>query len=97
MEKGRAYHSSLFHMRLIFDGSTKKSRLSVVAPQKIAKKAVERNRIRRQIYILAKPFISGFKLGSQAIVFAKIGAKTAKKEEMTVDLKDLFVKADLIK
>ncbi len=96
MEKGRVVHSPLFLLRYIEEKDAKNSRFSAVAPQKIAKKAVERNKYRRMIYDSIAPLISSTRPVS-GILIAKVGIKTAIRPNITSDLQNLFVKAGLIK
>jgi ribonuclease P protein component len=97
MEKGRVSHSSFFLLRARKDDSVDHARISAVAPQKTAKTAAERNRLRRRIYEAVAPLYSGLSQNIHAIVFAKPGAAAADFETISEDIKNLFVKADVLK
>jgi ribonuclease P protein component len=98
MEKGRIFHSPLFLLRSFDAGDGKSFRASVVAPKRIAKTAVTRNAMRRRMYAAARPLLRMVgKTGLRAIVFATRKATTATMTEMTCDLRDLFVKAGVLR
>lgn len=93
IEKGRVTHSPFFHMKhLVLNG---KPRFSAVIPQKIAKKAVLRNKTRRKIYDSIKPLLPSVKEGIYAIVFAKSPALET--SDMDQSIEELFVKAGVMK
>ena len=95
MEKGRVTHSSLFLMRHV--APVKDTRVSAVVSKKVGKTAVIRNAMRRKIYeaVRALP-ISSLK-GAHAINIAKNEAMSADYKALSGDIKDLFVKAGLLR
>ena len=94
MENGRAYHSSLFLLRLTkVDG---KSRVSTAVPNKVAKKATERNRLRRSMYNGVQPLMKKVKDGYFVVVFAKNTAVSASQEDINNGINEIFVKAGLL-
>lgn len=93
MEKGRVYHSPVFVMRSIqVQVGTK---ISAVAPKKIAPTAVARNLIRRRIYEAIQPNIKSIIPGTHAIIFAKTEAIKTDVKTMATELKSLFMKAKI--
>lgn len=95
MEKGRVAHSSLFLVRYI--GGQKDMRISAVAPKKTVKKAVERNKIRRVTYQAIRSIKDNVVPGIHAIVFTKPVILKMKLDEISADLKNIFVKARLLR
>ena len=105
MEKGRIYTSPLFVMRAYIQPTKandyKNGGISAVAPKKVAATAVMRNKLRRQIYEAVAPLqntLSSLIKGSSVasvIIFAKKETLTADFQDMTADLKNLFVKAKI--
>jgi ribonuclease P protein component len=100
MEKGKIIHSPLFIARIL-SGQTD-TRIAAVAPQKIFKKAVTRNKVKRIIY-LALRSIQGLstkeslKNGNHILILAKLNALKAPRAEMESDLKAIFVKAGIMR
>lgn len=72
-------------------------RFAAVAPTKIEKTAVGRNRLRRKMYALVRELNSSVANGVQALIFAKAGAKSASPSDLRTDLRTLFVKAGLLR
>jgi ribonuclease P protein component len=95
MEKGRAHHSSLFMLRSA--SVEDKVRVSATVPNRIAKKAVLRNRMRRKMYEAIRLIISKIKDGQHTIIFAKSAATTATQEQLDKEMVDIFVKAGLLR
>lgn len=96
MKKGRVVHSPLFIARIVPLENAEPSKFAAVAPAKIAKTAVIRNRTRRVIYESIRSFLSDIKDGNIVAVFAKPPLLTAGSKEIRVGLKELFVKAGLL-
>jgi ribonuclease P protein component len=94
IEKGKVIHSPLFIARALF--GQKDDRVAAVAPVKIAKTAVIRNRTRRKMYEAVAALGQLPSKGAHTIIFAKAGAVTAQKEELVSDLKDLFVNIGIL-
>lgn len=95
MEKGKATHSPFFVVRVLkMEGAT---RIAATVPVKVCKKATSRNKLRRQIYEAVQLVRGSLVSGVQAIVFAKKGAETASFEDLSKSLKEIFVKAGLMK
>lgn len=108
MKKGKIVHSTLFLARMIATspdstviGKTSSTqaltRIAAVMPVKIGKTAVIRNKTRRQIYEAVRPFASELKTGFIIAIFAKAPALTASTDEIRVGVRDLFVKAGLLR
>jgi ribonuclease P protein component len=94
MKKGRVAHSSLFLMR--FTDNNKDKRISAVAPLKVAKKAVERIRIRRKIYNALESVLKSVSAGTHAALFAKKDISLEDNESLASDIRQLFVKARVL-
>lgn len=94
MKKGRVVHSPLFLLRVLVEGG-EPARIAATVPQKVAKKAVSRVRIRRIIYDAVLPSLSGLKNGLKVIIFAK-GGDDLEPAIVRADLEQVFVKANLM-
>ncbi|MEI8327891.1 MAG: ribonuclease P protein component [Candidatus Taylorbacteria bacterium] len=115
MEKGRAYHSTLFMLRVVPASSPAVSPESVSGnvgkrtplvtpthiaasiPSKVSKKAVDRNRMRRKIYEAIKPFYKIVAPNHYVVVFGKSTALTVTQSQLEKDVRDIFVKAGLLR
>ena len=74
----------------------KQTRLSAVAPIKIAKKASARNAVRRFVYQAVEPLMSRLKDNSSVILIAKSAVLGADAETVNKDIEKIFVKAGLL-
>ena len=105
IEKGGATHSPFFILRTLKVGGVGAGglviedapRVAAVVPVKVCKKAVDRNHLRRQIYEIVQPMLPALVPNIQAIIFAKKGAEKATFAELTVSIREIFVKARLMK
>jgi ribonuclease P protein component len=98
MEKGRVCHSPLFLLRVrIIAPIEMQTRIATVVPVKVAKKAVLRNRLRRVMYEAIHPMYVNVKAGQHVIVFAKAAALKATFAEIEKEMKEIFVKAGLLR
>ncbi|MDP3962817.1 MAG: ribonuclease P protein component [bacterium] len=95
IDNGRSAHSQLFILKLIKEGGP--SRFSVSVSKKVAKKAVERNKIRRRAYSAISSFYPAIKHGIHGVVIAKNPAAKASLEEIISDIKSFFVKSGHLK
>jgi ribonuclease P protein component len=95
LKKGRVVHNPLFWLRILaIEGKTK---VSVICPQKVAKSAVQRNLIRRNIYRLVQGFIGQLPNHYQCILCPKETINKATVEQISQATKDIFVKGGLLK
>jgi ribonuclease P protein component len=74
-----------------------KSRFGVSVPKKVAKTAVERNKIRRRVYSVIKKVESLLITGKNSIFIMKAGSEKIGFEELTNEIKKIFVKSGLLK
>ncbi len=95
MEKGKIIHSSLFLARVL--GGQSDMRVAAVAPKKVVKTAVERNKIRRKIYEAVRKLKSEMSSKSHILIFAKPTFIKSTQLEIDTDLKTLFVKGGLLR
>ena len=102
-EKGRVLHSPFFTLRFVLPAAAASTALKIarspakigaVAPNKIAKTASERIRLRRAIYGMVKPIYPRVKKDVRAIIFIK--SSEPQQKEFTADLETLFIKAGLL-
>ncbi len=96
MEKGRVFNSPLFLVRVV----AKMPRLgfAAVASKKVAKTAVIRNKIRRQIYVAVESLGKSATLDPvYGIIFAKETIHTSDPKTRVAALREVFVKAGIMK
>ncbi len=97
LEKGRVVHSPFFVLRFVYEEKKQLPRLAAVAPQKIFRTAVRRNKARRQIYEAVRSLYEGLPPKVSIIIFAKNPVITAPFTEIIQALKEIFVKAGLMR
>lgn len=97
IEKGRVTHSPLFVMRHMPLPAGEKSRFAAVAPVKIAKTSVARHALRRRIYSAVRPIMADVREPVRVALFAKQTTAGADVAAMTADLRQIFVKAGLLR
>lgn len=96
MAKGRVVHSPFYMLRcLVIPG--KSTKISAVVPEKVGKTSVIRHRMRRKIYESLRPIMSSIPAGLYAIVFAKAVAMKPEDPEIDAHIRELFVKAGVLK
>jgi ribonuclease P protein component len=95
MEKGRIIHSPFFLLRVF--KTEKRTGVAAVAPKKVAKTAVSRNKLRRKIYSAARPLYKTLQAGVNLIIIAKPAVLEASQQEIVSDIEKLFIKAALLK
>jgi len=99
MEKGRVYHSSLFLLRVYKTDELKSvpPKISAVVPNKVLKTAVKRNYLRRKMYEAVQKIYPEIRTGMHIIVFSKNTAATISFEQLCIGMKEIFVKAGLLR
>ena len=73
------------------------SRFSVAVPKKIAKNAVDRNKIRRRIYSALRPFILKITPGIQGVFIMKAPVIKSTFGDISSEMKSFFVKIGIMK
>lgn len=94
MKRGRVFHSPFFVLMILQNNGI--SKFSAVAPSKIAKTAVMRNKIRRRLYsVIAK--IDTKTEGADVILISKKPVLEATTDQLEQEIRTIFVKGGLIK
>lgn len=75
----------------------KNSRFAVVASNKVSKKAVARNRLRRRVKAWIRENLERIRTGKDIIIIAKPAAASASPEEVKKNLAKAFQRAKLLK
>lgn len=97
MEGGKSVHSPFLSLRFIKIANLGPVRVSATVPQKIAKKAVERNHLRRLMYEALAPVYGGIVPNTLVVVLIKAEAVGCKLSILKERMKEVFVKAGLLK
>jgi ribonuclease P protein component len=95
MKNGRVVHSPLFLMRVQKNAATTK--FAAVASKKIAKTAVLRNKLQRLTYEAVGIHIKNVTPGTRGILFPKEATFAKDLKTITTDVRELFVKAGILK
>ncbi len=95
MKKGRFTHTPLFSIRLIeSEGVTL---IGAIVPTKVCKNAVGRNKLRRMIYLSVRKIYKNIKPNFKMAILAKSGALGQNQETVDLGIKEVLVKAKLLK
>jgi len=95
IKEGRVSHSPLFWLRILkYSGPTK---AVVIVPNKIVKTASGRVALRRKGYDAIQDFIELLPAGNLVVICAKLPMQKAPKEDISNEMKDIFVKCGLLK
>ena len=95
MGKGQSTHSPFFVARLV--PTQEASRFSVSVPKKVAKTAVQRNKIRRQVFSALKEVQTETKSGFDGVVVVKVGIEKLPFTEIVSEIRKIFVKSSVLK
>lgn len=93
-KKGRVLHSPIFVMKVLFN--TEDSRFSAVIPNKIEKTATGRNYSRRKIYNILRNIKPSVKKKCNIILITKKSIRPIDTNEITDDIRKLFVKGGIL-
>jgi len=88
LKKGKRIHGSLYSLMYSFEKDTK---LGVVVSKKTARKAVERNKLRRKMFVVLKNELDGLS-GVHVAVFTKPVCTTALLSDLQNEMSDLLKK-----
>ena len=95
MKNGRVSHSPLFLLRALSGSSD--TRISTTVPVKIAKTAVQRNKFRRKLYEAVRPLVSNIVPNTHIAIIAKPQTLQSTQKALEAEVKDVFVKAKLLR
>lgn len=97
--KGRRYHGSHLTLISLEDSGPDKplpSRFGISISKKVSKKAVVRNRLKRQIRAVIRQLLPEIATGWRGIIIIRPGAIECNYEHFLRELKQLLVKANII-
>lgn len=100
LKKGKKYYFSLFVLSINNQLSTISypvSRFSIIIPAKLDKRAVKRNKLKRQIRNIIKLNIANLKPGSDVIIMAKKTMMLENFATIKTELEEMLRKARLVK
>lgn len=95
MDKGKLVHSSFFSLKIM--KATGESRFSVAVSKKIAKSAVERNKIRRRSYSAIRMVLPRLPEGIHGVFMAKAPILKSTLPDISKEVELIFVKSGLLK
>jgi len=88
-KKGKIFSSDYLYLK-ITPLSEKYSVFSFVVPSKVAKKAVERNKLKRRARHIIKKMLPKIEKGLGVIIFFKKGAEKMTFSELEKEINDIF-------
>ena len=94
LKNGAMIKSDLFVLKYM-KNKKEESRFSFVVSQKISKKAVERNRLKRRFREIIRKDLHNIKKGFDIVILARKKAKVSDFADLKKSLKFLFKKASL--
>ena len=97
--RGKRYHASALLLRVFFERRTqppKPVRIAVVVSQKVHKRAVVRNRIRRQIQASLQTLLSHLPHGLLIVITVKSTALECDYHQFLRELKQLLADAEVL-
>lgn len=95
-QKGRGIKEGVLVFKWL-PNSLKENRFGIIVSQKVSKKAVSRNKIRRRLQAHLRLKLSKFKKNLDGVIIVQPGAKEEKKETILDSLNKIFQRAKLIK
>ena len=95
LKQGKFFSGSMFTIRVL--KAQGMSRFSVVISKKIAKKAVERNKIRRRVYSSLNTLLPRLTDGFLCVFMMKDQIKAMEYEKIKKNIEDFFVNLSILK
>jgi ribonuclease P protein component len=95
MDKGRIFHSPFFSAKMLKTEGM--SRFSVAVSKKVAKNAIDRNKIRRRIYSTIRPLYPRIIPGIHGVIMPKSTVLKGTFAEKAQELEIFFVKMGILK
>lgn len=97
-ESGKKYESAHLILRALLDSETSNSepKIGIVVSQKVSKKAVTRNRIKRQIKGIIRGLLPQMEKGGKIVIVVKTTAKECQFNQFLRELEELLLKANII-
>lgn len=92
---GEIYKNSLFIVR-VFKNNLNITRFGFIVSQKVSKKAVERNRIKRRLSEIAKTNSDNIKSGTDILITALPATANKDFTEIKAGLENIFIKAKIL-
>jgi ribonuclease P protein component len=97
-KQGRSYYTKSLGLKILASQlSLNLNRFGIVVSSKVSKKAVERNRLKRQIRQAIKEFDHELNKGLDFIIMALPGLKNYDYEAIKNELEKIFIKLKLLK
>lgn len=95
MDKGKLVHSPLFSAKFL--KVVGPSRYAVAVSKKVAKKATDRNKVRRRVYSALRMFPLRIQQGIHAVFMPKESILKTSFKEIAVGIETVFVKSGIMK
>jgi len=95
-KQGKGYRGDFLFCKLIINKS-KRSRFGIVVTEKVSKKAVIRNRIKRRLREILRLNLPKIKQGIDVVIVACSGIENKNFWEIERDINKIFIEADVYK
>ena len=96
IKRGKGIGGDFLNLRFL-KNNLKETRIGFVVGQRVSKKAVERNKIKRRLREIAGKYLSGIKSGYDLIFFSKKGIEKQSLKEVRAKMEFLFKRGKLFK
>lgn len=94
-KKSKIFKNNFLILRVL-ENNLEDCRFSVIISQKVNKKAVCRNKIRRRIYSIIKKNFNNLKIKADIVITIKIDIKDKSFKEVEEIIEKIFIKAKII-
>jgi ribonuclease P protein component len=97
-ESGKKYESAHLILRALLDSVSEgdQIKIGIAISQKVSKKAVTRNRIKRQIKSIIRGILPRINKSGKIVITVKIGATECQFNHFLRELEELLLKANII-
>ncbi len=97
-ESGQKYESAHLILRALLDSESTESqpKIGIVVSQKVSKKAVTRNRLKRQLKSIIRRLLAQMEKGGKIVIIVKTTAKECQFNQFLRELEELLLKANII-
>lgn len=95
-KKGKTFKNRFLKVK-VKKVKNEEKKIGFVAPVKIFKKAVERNKVKRMLREAFKPFLEKIPEGNYIILIAKKGIEKKELEEIEREINKILIQANILK
>lgn len=94
LKKGKTFKKN-FLLFKVLENKIKKTRIGIIVSQKVSKKAIERNKLKRRIREIIRPELKNIKTGIDGVIIVLPGLGKSSFQETRKDILKIFEKAKI--